>query len=668
MTQPSTSDPRGNSPFKNPTPVKHPITLRAIIIGIIFIPIVCLWVEYTEIVAQATDLAAMSLPIAVVFVLVLVICANLFLRKYLPRYAFSQAEILYIFIMQTVSIGICGIGMMQFLNTEVADIFYYSTPENKWGTQILPFIKPWLLPDKRVLHGYFAGGERFMTLSILRGWITPILVWSAFIIIALGVMLCLNVIIRRQWIDQERLSFPITAIPLELTRDDSLKSLLSNKLLWIGFTIPVILETLASLNYLYPSVPFIPIKPSDPRLILNSLFTTSPWTGMGDTVLSFYPMVIGLTYFIPLDVGFSLWFFYLFTKAENVVATALGYHDPGASLAASRMPYIGEQSAGAFIAIALFTLYTMRGNIMDALRKTFKHTPDVRDMNEPFSYRWAVLGTIGGYLALTGFAMAIGMTWYVPLIFFFLYYLFIITFTRIRAEAGLAWGYGPYLDPHSMMMSATGVSAYNKQTLLGFASILWFDLDYRCNAMPAQLEAMKISESAKMNNKHIALAIIIATVVGAFASWWAVLTCYYQYGAATAQVNSWRTSMGLVPWQTVSTWLNSPAKQELSRMEGVGIGVVVCAFLMFMRTRFTWWPFHPIGYAVSGTETMHWLWCATLIGWLLKLLIIRYGGMKNFRKGIPFFIGLIIGDYLTGSLWSIFGSITGITTYRVFPI
>ena len=118
--------------------------------------------------------------------------------------------------------------------------------------------------------------------------------------------------------------------------------------MWIGFLIPVILESLASLNYLYPSVPFLPIKPSDPRLDLTPMFTTAPWNGMGYFALSFYPLVIGLTYFLPLDVAFSLWFFYLFTKFENVAATAMGYHDPGASQAMSRIPYTGEQSAGAF--------------------------------------------------------------------------------------------------------------------------------------------------------------------------------------------------------------------------------------------------------------------------------------------------------------------------------
>lgn len=171
-----------------------------------------------------------------------------------------------------------------------------------------------------------------------------------------------------------------------------------------------------------------------------------------------------------------------------------------------------------------------------------------------------------------------------------------------------------------------------------------------------------------MNLRHVAAVILVAAIVGALSSWAAVLTCYYHYGAATAKVNSWRTGMGSVPWNGLKDWIDNPTKPDWPRLQGVGVGLLVTAFLLMMRQRFTWWPFHPIGYAVAGTFTMPWLWCATFIGWAIKALIIRYGGMKTYRAWIPFFIGLILGDYVTGSVWAIFGSVTGIHTYRAFPI
>lgn len=655
------------------TPVRREgITLRALIIGILLIPLMCLWVEYTEIVAQATDLAAMSLIIAVVFVLFVLLLFNFLLKKYLPRFAFSQAEVMYIYIMQTVSIGISGIGMMQFLNTFTGNIFYYGTPENQWKERFLPLVRSWLLPDERVTKAFYTGQSTFWRMDHIMGWMQPILVWTLFIVVLLWVMLCLNVLVRRQWMDQERLSFPITQLPLEIARDGGSGALFTNKMLWIGFLIPVVLESLASLNYLYPSIPFLPIKPSDARLNLTPFFAGSPpWNGLGNLQLSFYPLVIGLTYFLPLDVAFSLWFFYLFGKFENVLATGMGYHDPGASQAMSRLPYVGEQSAGAFLGVALFALYNMRKSLQKAFLSAFqfgRHRTDLHDANEPMPYRVAVLGAMGGYLFLILFGMAIGMSWIVPTVFYFLYYLYVITFTRIRAEAGLPWGFGPNMNVHDLMKAGVGSGAFNLQNTVGLHMILWHDLDMRTCDMPNQLEGMKIGEASRMNLRHVAAIIVLASVIGALASWGSVLTCYYQYGAATAKVNDWRTSMGSVPWRQMKDILDTPVKADLARLQGVGLGFIVTGALVVLRQKFVWWPFHPIGYAIAGTATMDWLWCATLMGWIIKSLVVRYGGMENYRQLIPFFIGLILGDYITGSVWAIYGSILGIQTYRAFPI
>ena len=60
-------------------------------------------------------------------------------------------------------------------------------------------------------------------------------------------------------------------------------------------------------------------------------------------------------------------------------------------------------------------------------------------------------------------------------------------------------------------------------------------------------------------------------------------------------------------------------------------------------------------------------WSSVLVGWAIKGLIFRLGGLKAYRRGIPFFIGLILGDQIIGCLWSIIGAVFGIPTYSVFP-
>ncbi len=36
------------------------------------------------------------------------------------------------------------------------------------------------------------------------------------------------------------------------------------------------------------------------------------------------------------------------------------------------------------------------------------------------------------------------------------------------------------------------------------------------------------------------------------------------------------------------------------------------------------------------------------------------------RTAIPFFLGLILGDYTMGSLWAILGPVLGIPTYKIY--
>jgi hypothetical protein len=182
------------------------------------------------------------------------------------------------------------------------------------------------------------------------------------------------------------------------------------------------------------------------------------------------------------------------------------------------------------------------------------------------------------------------------------------------------------------------------------------------------LEGFKIGESARMNNRHLAAAIMFATVIGALASFWALLTIYYKFGAGTAKVNGWRTSMGSRAFTDIRNWYVNPERLNWASLEATLAGVAVTGILMTLRTHFVWWPLHPIGYAIAGTFTMDWLWFPTLIGWLVKALTLRYGGMQLYRTMIPFFIGLILGDYVIGGVWSLVGLAFDIRVYRCFPI
>lgn len=95
----------------------------------------------------------------------------------------------------------------------------------------------------------------------------------------------------------------------------------------------------------------------------------------------------------------------------------------------------------------------------------------------------------------------------------------------------------------------------------------------------------------------------------------------------------------------------------------MGVGFIFTILLMVLRMRFFWWPLHPAGYIVSTGWAMNCVWFPIFLSSITKWVIIRYGGIKSYRKAVPFFGGLILGEYVIGSLWSIIGMLFQTRTY-----
>src|SRR5690348_10445607 len=147
------------------------LTPRAFLIGTLLIPLLIFWNIYSDIVAQSTELAVTSLSIGVVSALLALLAVNFALKKWLPRFALSQAELLFIYIMQTASIGISSVGMIQFLNMMLTGVFRYATPENGWADDFQPYLRAWAFPDPTALKGFYLGQSSFFTAAHLRAWI-----------------------------------------------------------------------------------------------------------------------------------------------------------------------------------------------------------------------------------------------------------------------------------------------------------------------------------------------------------------------------------------------------------------------------------------------------------------------------------------------------------------
>jgi hypothetical protein len=656
------------------TPTRFP--WRAFLIGLVFVPVCVYWVEYTEIVTHAADLAAMSLIICVVAVLLALIVVNQIVRLIARKHALTQSELLLIYIINATTVGISGIGMMQFLVTELPAPQYYATPSDHWDSW-MHYLRAWAFPSPSVVPAFYAGRSSLFVGGNLAGWMSPIIVWTAFLFALIFTMYCMASLLRRQWVERERLLFPIVVIPLEITQNGGAAPIFKNRVFWLGALLACFLEIMATLHYtVSPGIPYIPIKPNEPIYNVGQYITTVPWNGIGTLELAIYPMVIGLAYLLSLDVSFSVWFFYLLGKFENVVAVALGFKDPGAPPAVSRIPYPNQQCAGAFTALAILCLFYAWPHLKRAWRHAFgsaDEQPDAfSDKHEPMSYRAAFIGLGLGTAFILAFVMLLGMSLFVASIFVVIYLLWAISMSRIRAEAGLPWGGGPGDYVHGNMVGTGGVQAFSNQELTAMVTLRWIDSDFRTLEMQQQIEAMKIADDGlsgnrPVNARHMTICIVVATLVAILASWLALLTIYYHSGAASADVDLWRTETGQWTFGQMQSWATNPLPFDVNAARWTVGGALFTVFLSVMRTRFLWWPFHPIGYAVSigGGD---WIWFPIFVGWLIKRLILKYGGLQYYRQALPFFIGLVIGDYAISAILAVVSSLIGANGYRTFPI
>lgn len=621
---------------------------------------------YAYVVVQALLWTQTSLLRGPVVILFLVVVLNLLVRRVARRFALSQAELLALYGMVCMGTCAAGIGFVQFLVNQMASPFYYVSKNPRWESLLWPHIPAWLAPrNPDAIDSFYRGNSTFYQVPVLVEWAVPVLAWSVFIFAVFWTFLCILTLLRRQWIEEERLTFPLVALPMEMTDMRAPGSFWKNRYMWAGFLVAGLAESVNFLHFLYPAVPTLPIKPIGPNM-LDQNITAFPWNQMGQFRLAFYPFGIGIAYLLPLDMSFSCWFFYLCVKAANVGAAMLGYSEGGGGGAANRAPYIQEQSNGAFIALALLSVWMARRALARAWQEVKR--PTGADGSELMSFRLAFFGGGAGLLLLVGFLVVAGVPVQVAALYLFLYFCFAVTLARIVSEVGAGWASASYWTATDMTTDTFGANTFSPRTITifnGYAA--WLSADLRDNPMPQQAQIMKTAQLTGTSARRFLWPLVWACAFGVLCAFWAHLHVYYIYGASSSKVRPWLTSVAVQPFLNATTLLGSPTQRDPAGLIAAAFGAVILLALSALRQWFTWWPFHPIGYALATTSSLDYFWCPFFLAWVAKAVTLRYGGIQLYRRFLPFFLGLILGDYVVPSLWGLGGMLTGNQQYMAFP-
>ena len=624
--------------------------LPPLAIGLVLIPLNAYWIALVSGIHHSLNPAYASLFIAPIVNLFFLVLLNTLLKRIRPQLALSRAQLLIIYQMLVMLCLVSGHNPMDFILGILAHPFWFATFENEYAALFHRYIPSWFtIQDKSALTGFFEGNSTLYTAKHLSAWIGPILLWSFVTFVLFFILMCFNSIQRLQWSERERLSYPIAQLPIEMTTP----RFFSRRLLWLGFGICATLELLNGLHFLYPSVPGVPLKIPD---FGAKIFTTKPWSAIGWLPLFFYPWVIGLTFFVPLELSFSVWFFFLFTKFQLILGSIGGWKSlPG-------FPYYNQQGIGAWLTLGILVLWASRKHLKMVLTTALKPATPT---NEPFQYRTALLGILVGTAILVFIFQQAGMSVGILLAFLCLYFLMSIAITYARAAVGVPYHEVIYTHPQLMLVSVLGVRRIGAANLTLFSFLYPYVRDNVSHPMPSQLEGFKIAERAPLSQKKMAIAMIVALLVATPVSFWAYLHLMYQHGAV--QSEGYIIGIGIETFERLLLpWLQQPHTTDSTGLSFTAFASLFTLGLMFLRRQFIWFPFHPAGYALGLSAGMVWVWSAVCVGWFIKAVLLKFGGLRTYRKAGPFFVGLVLGDFLSGTFWSLVGAVFEIPVYRVW--
>jgi hypothetical protein len=636
------------------------IRFRAVALALLLTPLNAFMLLHTEVVrfqAYPTSFALFGNVIGFMAVLMLL---NALIRRRWPRAALTAAELL-VFYMVLCAASAVGSDQSGFLLVGIiSHVTWFATPTNHWKELYGPDLPAWLtVQNREALRGYYLGASNFWQWEHIAAWMPPLLLWLVFLLVLVGVMLCINTIVRRPWTDAQRLTYPIVTLPMQMV--DEKEDFFRSRLMWAGVAIVSVIGIINGLHMLYPSLPEIPryvnIAPFIPQQRPWSAFPA--WRG-AEVDIGIFPFVFGLGLLMPLDLVFSCWFFYLLTRFLAVWQSSRGLDNvPG-------FPFDIDQASGAFLGIFLYLVWQIRGQLGRVLRKALWNDPSIDDSREPMRYRTAVLGILFGMAFLIWFSTRIGMSAGIALIFFVLYFAVSLGITRMRAEAGIT-NHDIYMSgPEVVLINAFGSQAFSRIDLSVMSLFYWFNRAYDGHPMPQQIEGFKLGEKGGMSLRALPGLMLLGTVAGALSAFLVMLTVMYQLGAASGKV-AVSTNLTEETWARLANWVSSPTGPNWVSLTYRSIGGALSILMLALRTRGVWCPFHPVGIAMTGSWFMFRTWSSLMFSWLVKYFFLRYGGRNRYGQLVQFALGMVLGDCVIGCFWAIIGASYNIRTFNPWP-
>ena len=530
-----------------------------------------------------------------------------------------------------------------------------------------------------------------------RSWASPLLGWGLLWVAMFLGMYSLGAILFKQWSDREKLTFPLTAVPMLLTEPDQTRSVVPRifraRPMWAGLVTAVALYTLNGLHFYNADFPGIPLFIDLGRHLIKAPFTAL--TGDGNVLaLRIVLLGVGVAFFMDLQMSLSLWVFFVLCKLYLLVPYYQGTLEPRMW---ARGPSYGRclwefQGVGAAIGVVICTLWLGRNHLREVFGAVIRRIPPGSSTSlEPMPYRWAVVGLLGSLVLLGLWGHIAGAGWLFGVLGMGGMLLLAVMAARVRAECAAP---GMWLVPS---LPFVFVSALGGMSLFGVLPVTYVMLtaNFMCAGfflmlMPSLMDSFQVAKLAGIGRGVMGAAMVVGFLVAVVAGGYLLLTWGYSRGLSTMRGSVTMTddySSVLWYWRVeteerdyevmvrgeverlaanehqldeedanlLAKYRHRAGVDRLARNRALGFagaGAAITCLLTYIRLTFLQFPLHPLGYALATSPLMSYFWFSIFLAWLIRTVALRLGGVRVIRAHLqPYMIGLILGSVAAVLIW-----------------
>jgi hypothetical protein len=676
----------GLTPQHPPLRPRPPVNLRSVTLGMLGVLIISSISAYNDWVLVNTYLTGNYLPVGLLlYLLLLLLLINAPLRRWWPDHALDSRELAVVMCMVLVSCAIPSSGLMRYMPTSLVGVWYHAGQNADYRRFMLELNLPqWIFPQFQSSDRATWSNDPVIMNYYLRApdgqgvpwsaWLTPALTWGIFLAALGTAVICTAVIVRRQWVENERLPFPLAEVYASLIESPApgrtLNPLLGSRSFWIAFAAVFVIHGLNAMNRYFPKTwPQFPLKYD-----LSSMLTGEPWRYLDYAAPrgTLYFSIVGIAFFLQSKVGFSLWFFYiLFNITRMFYGTWKSDYTGGMQQ---------DQLTGAAIVYAAAILWVGRAHFAMVLRHMFRRYRPGEPTGRYLSYRAAGWGLAGSLIVAAVWLKLAGASAIGAVVLVLLLMMMVLVVARIIAETGMIFARTELPISRFWLVVGTLPDGLARRTTMEtyFYSALFslnFTHDTR-EALPVYAtHALRVAdqvayaddartpphrESQTRRTGPFLLALAAAIVVAFVVSGAAMLKVEYSYAATidrlqVSPINYWGITGNHTYYVMDATRDYRPPRigpQEPHSRTGYFLsGVVIAGLLSFLRLRFMAWPLHPVGLLLAYSYPMRMVWFSVMVGWIIKVMVVRFGGVQLIRAAKPFFIGLIVGEAGAAAFW-----------------